>query len=706
MTAWLLTYLLHSTLFLALTWLAARGPLRRRPALEEAAWRFALVAALVTASVQLAAGYTPLAGRWGLGAPSVAAVESPAAPAALHLPGRTPPAARIALRSVALAPTAPVTPAAPLRSLPWSALLAGLWMAGAVALGARWLAAHLYLSRRLRARPEVVGGDMHRLLSRLAGEAGLGEQVRLSCSSRLPVPIALGLRRREICVPPRALASLSPEQQEGMLAHELAHLVRRDPFWLAFSHFLASVLFVQPLNFVARRRLRELSELRSDEWAVGQTGRPLSLARCLAEVAGWSFQPLGSLVAPGMADRPSHLAHRIRRLLSDTRSPENRVHPLWLAAGMAILLVTVVAAAPNIAPKSAPKSAPAASSPAEPSVVTTATAGDSPVLAGPGTPSERSDRTSLVAEIAAEIAPKAAPKIAERAAGAPELAGLDDTVDRLVEEKLSGLDAELDNLYDRDHLSEADEKELNAQISAIDAQIEQSMKPSMEEAEKRMDAMMKEFANSRTWKDLEARAKELEQKSRLSDADIAKITANAEKMAAESQKMGHLTEEQREAFRKQAREMAKQAREMAEMGRLTDKERAEIDELSRKVREEQQRFMKDHAAEIETMRQQIREQAARMREEIKRRVESDPKLKEKLDRHLSVMDKERADERKKRRDERERLRKEEKDHSGAVSGGVRGGVKGGVAGGVEGGVVGGVAGGVAGGVPAAPPAQQ
>ena len=115
---------------------------------------------------------------------------------------------------------------------------------------------------------------MHSLLRRLTAEAGLADQVRLSCSSRLPVPIALGLRRREICVPPRALASLSLEQQEGMLAHELAHLVRRDPFWLAFSHFLTSVLFFQPLNQVARRRLRERSELRSDEWAVGQTGRP------------------------------------------------------------------------------------------------------------------------------------------------------------------------------------------------------------------------------------------------------------------------------------------------------------------------------------------------------------------------------------------------------------------------------------------------
>src|SRR4051795_6079168 len=75
-TAWLLTYLLHSTLFLASAWLAARGPLRRRPGLEEAAWRFALVAALVTASVQLAAGSTPLAGRWGLTPPASATVPN------------------------------------------------------------------------------------------------------------------------------------------------------------------------------------------------------------------------------------------------------------------------------------------------------------------------------------------------------------------------------------------------------------------------------------------------------------------------------------------------------------------------------------------------------------------------------------------------------------------------------------------------------
>jgi hypothetical protein len=61
--AWLLTYSLHSTLFLALAWLASNRLAGRRARLEEAMWRFALVGALVTATVQLAAGWEPVAGR-------------------------------------------------------------------------------------------------------------------------------------------------------------------------------------------------------------------------------------------------------------------------------------------------------------------------------------------------------------------------------------------------------------------------------------------------------------------------------------------------------------------------------------------------------------------------------------------------------------------------------------------------------------------
>nr|MDP9122570.1 hypothetical protein [Acidobacteriota bacterium] len=66
LAAWLLTYALHSTLLLSLAWLASRRLARRSLRLEEAAWRFALLGAMLTASLQLAAGWTPAAGRWAL----------------------------------------------------------------------------------------------------------------------------------------------------------------------------------------------------------------------------------------------------------------------------------------------------------------------------------------------------------------------------------------------------------------------------------------------------------------------------------------------------------------------------------------------------------------------------------------------------------------------------------------------------------------
>ena len=64
--AWMLTYLLHSTLLLGLAWLVSKPLSRWSVAAEETVWKLALVGALCTASLQLAAGWQPLAGQWKL----------------------------------------------------------------------------------------------------------------------------------------------------------------------------------------------------------------------------------------------------------------------------------------------------------------------------------------------------------------------------------------------------------------------------------------------------------------------------------------------------------------------------------------------------------------------------------------------------------------------------------------------------------------
>jgi len=109
--------------------------------------------------------------------------------------------------------------------------------------------------------------------------------VRLTRSDGLASPIALG--RSEICVPGAVLTDLDAAQQRSVLAHELAHIARRDPLWLTGASLLERVFFFQPLNRLARRRIQESAEYLCDDWAVGRTGSGITMAKSLMKVAEW-----------------------------------------------------------------------------------------------------------------------------------------------------------------------------------------------------------------------------------------------------------------------------------------------------------------------------------------------------------------------------------------------------------------------------------
>jgi hypothetical protein len=170
--------------------------------------------------------------------------------------------------------------------------------------------------------------------------------VRLSWSPTLASPVAM--IGGEVCVPRRALVALDANAVEGMLAHELAHVVRRDPEWLAGFHLLSALLFFQPLNRLALRRLRESAEYLSDDWAVARTGAPVALAKCLASVAEWlTATPRITLATAMVERRGSPLTRRVRRILGRDRAARDPQGWRTLAVA-AVALLALTAAAPRV----------------------------------------------------------------------------------------------------------------------------------------------------------------------------------------------------------------------------------------------------------------------------------------------------------------------------------------------------------------------
>ena len=378
--AWLLTYLVHSTILLGGAWaLTATGTVRS-PVAKDTLWKVCLVGGLLTATIQTAWPVEGLGPRYWLPsataqaaqaapvgetrvAPSQARISArPSAAARSRVPARAwhggvPAAAMPASATLAPSPK----PLAP--SLSWPQALVGLWLLGAVLLLARLVTRRRLFCRRLGDRRELVRGQLVETLESLRAEAGVRRRVRLAVSSELSGPVAMG--RSEICLPDRVLTSLSGAEQRAVLAHELGHLVRQDPSWLAVAVAIESALFLQPLNRLARRGLQEAAEYLCDDWAVHHGGGSLTLAKCLAEVATWMQAGERGRPVPvtGMAENRSHLVARVQRLL-DGGEPR-AVRGLRLAVPVAALaLATVAFAAPGIMPPCPGDASPSAAAPA------------------------------------------------------------------------------------------------------------------------------------------------------------------------------------------------------------------------------------------------------------------------------------------------------------------------------------------------------
>jgi HEAT repeat protein/beta-lactamase regulating signal transducer with metallopeptidase domain len=361
--SWFLTYVLHSTLLIGAVWVIDR---RRGLAMvtRDALWKFATVGALVTATAQLGFGIRPL-GELHLPGTSPAPVSVP--DSRVEQPDPLPPVTLArdevqAARFEDLPSSARPAPSHPLagsadvvaaraappsaRTIPWRAVILLAWLVVALGGVLRLGSARRRLHRIMRTRRPITDPFLLAVTNRLARRAKLRDGVALTWSTDVPAPAAFS---REICLPKRALSTMSEEHLQGIIAHELAHIARRDILWFGTALLIERIFFFQPLNFLARRRLQESAEYLCDDWAVGQTGQPLTMAECLAEVAEWIQHAGRPILAPSMAEQGSRLVRRVQRILHTMPSsgpvPLRRMSWAPVTLGVAVTLF-----APGVTP--------------------------------------------------------------------------------------------------------------------------------------------------------------------------------------------------------------------------------------------------------------------------------------------------------------------------------------------------------------------
>jgi TonB family protein len=287
------------TTLIVLAGLAVAALVRRQSA---ALRHWVLATALACGAIAPLAG--PLLPEWRVTLPARAPSSSPRVDASLQFaaPG-----------GAAVAPAVRPAQAAPVPSIWW--WLRMLWIAGAVvsllslAIGAarlRWLA--------MRSQPLSDGAWLERARA-ISHAYGIDRPLVLLHSTHPSMLVTWGTRRPTILLPAQAL-SWSAERIHVVLAHELAHVRRRDWVVQLLAEIVRSVYWLNPVVWIACKALRRESELACDDVVLRLGGAAPTYATHLVALARDASRHTFARVPAQAMARPRTLERRVGAMLN------------------------------------------------------------------------------------------------------------------------------------------------------------------------------------------------------------------------------------------------------------------------------------------------------------------------------------------------------------------------------------------------------
>lgn len=228
-------------------------------------------------------------------------------------------------------------------------LIVVLWLLGFSFFLLR-LAGGLWQIRRLRTQgttaPEAEWLEKFNLLQE---HLGFTRMVTLLESSLVQTPMAIGWLKPVVLLPIGLVNRLSMSEVEAVLAHELAHIARKDWILNLFQAFIESLFYYHPAVWWMSSVVRRERENCCDDAALAATGNPLAFAKALVQVQEMAVPvPTLALGLSGKRRRP--LLDRVRRILNQPQQKQKQVMEKITATVILLAFLALVGLKANSGP--------------------------------------------------------------------------------------------------------------------------------------------------------------------------------------------------------------------------------------------------------------------------------------------------------------------------------------------------------------------
>ena len=200
---------------------------------------------------------------------------------------------------------------------------------------------------RLKRNSSPLPSEWQQSVLKVLQRTGLSGSVPIRASAATTIPLVVGFLKPMILLPSAMLLSMSADQVESIIMHELYHIRRLDHIVNMLQLLLEIVLFYHPAMWWISRVIRQLREESVDEWVVSQIEHPKEYAHALLQLE----QSRGaSMPQPMVAATQSrnHLFTRIKHMMTMKTRSLSTGHKLATTLAFILAFVTVAWVKPVI----------------------------------------------------------------------------------------------------------------------------------------------------------------------------------------------------------------------------------------------------------------------------------------------------------------------------------------------------------------------
>ncbi|QDT22105.1 M56 family metallopeptidase [Gimesia chilikensis] len=233
----------------------------------------------------------------------------------------------------------------------WSAFWLCLYVGGVVCALVVLMRRYTAVRRIVRSSALQESGTLHAEIARIAGLLNMKTTPALRLSDETDGPFAIGTWHPTIVLPRGLAEELQADQLTIVLAHELAHIRRRDLLLGWFETLVSIVWWFHPALWWLRRSLRQTREDCCDDLLLArELAQPERYCETLIEAATRQHSRLAEPLVLGFVHREHPTARRIRRLMDASlfRSDRLRYPALFLVVLIALIML------PGIQPEKQP----------------------------------------------------------------------------------------------------------------------------------------------------------------------------------------------------------------------------------------------------------------------------------------------------------------------------------------------------------------